>query len=82
MNSSIVGSRFGGQTATVWGGSMSPNQVAAASTVVAPATTVYGPAGAQVSPAAGARSGPGHWATWMSVAGLVALLAIRHTLPK
>ena len=80
MNS-LIGSRFGGQTSTVWGGSMSPSQVAGASTVVAPAQTVYGPAGAQVSSAA-SSGGPGHWATWMSVVGLVALLAIRHTLPK
>lgn len=80
MNS-LVGSRFGGQTSTVWGGSMSPSQVAGASTVVAPAQTVYGPAGAQVAPGSGG-SGSGNHAAWMSVAALLALLAIRHTLPK
>lgn len=59
---------------------MTPNQVASASTVVAPAQTVYGPGGATVNPAP--SPGPGQRAMWLSIAGLIALIVIRQTLPK
>jgi hypothetical protein len=59
---------------------MTPSQVASASTVVAPAQTVYGPGGATVT--AVPKVGPGRRAMWLSVAALVALIAIRQTLPK
>jgi len=76
----LVGSRFGSTDGTVWAGSMTPNQVASASTVVAPAQTVYGPGGAAVVPAG--KGGSGIRATWLSIGALVALVFIRQSLPK
>jgi hypothetical protein len=59
---------------------MTPNQVAGSSTVVSPAQTVYGPGGATVTPAP--KKGAGITGMWMSILGLVALIAIRQSLPK
>ena len=81
----LVGSRFGGQTATLWGGSTPGSAVASTppATSVAPATAVYGPGAMQAVGTPGVwGSNPGQLAVYFGFACLIGLVIIRQSLPE
>lgn len=76
---SLVGTRFGGSNATVWGSSAPPAAIAA----VPPATAVYGPGAVTPTGQAGVvGTNPGQLAVYFGIACLVGLVLIRQSLPK